>query len=435
MRTHLTAAAAVAICLLSTATPADAQSPQGDVCIEAGTLLAEPGRPAAREQTIRVSGGRITAIEPGFNRPNCGRVIDQRARYVLPGLIDSHVHILAENNPNSRLDAVTKTDGDRLIDGILFARRTVEAGFTTVADLSAGGEALYALRRGIAEGVVTGPRLLVAGRAVAHGGHGDIHGYRPDVMDAVRNVTGLCSGADDCRRAVREAVRGGADLIKITATGGVLSNTAAGLGQQMTDEEMRAIVQTARALGRRVAAHAHGKDGIESALRAGVDSIEHGTYLDDETIKLFRQTGAYLVPTAMAGEFVARAADDPNSGFTPAQRTKARAVGPLMAEMLRRAKAGGVKIAFGTDSGVSPHGQNARELEIMVAAGFTPTEALRSATVTAAENLRIFDETGTIVPGKAADIIAVDGDPTQTISVMRSGVRFVMARGRIAKAE
>lgn len=410
-------------------------APQGDICIEAGTLLAEPGRPALREQTVRVQSGRITAIEAGFGRPGCGRTIDQRARFVLPGLIDSHVHILWEGNPNSRLEAVTKSESDRLVDGTVFARRTLHAGFTTVADLSAGGEALFALRRGIAEGALEGPRLLVAGRAVAHGGHGDVHGYRQDVMDALRNERGLCSGADDCRRAVREAVRAGADLIKITATGGVLSNTASGLDQQMTDDEMRAVVETAHALGRRVAAHAHGKNGIEAALRAGVDSIEHGTYLDDETIRLFRQSGAYLVPTAMAGEFVARAAEDPNSGYTPAQRAKARAVGPTMAQMLRRAREGGVRIAFGTDSGVSRHGDNARELEIMVEAGFTPTEALRAATVTAADNLRVANETGTIAPGKAADIIAVDGDPTQNIALMRTNVRFVMARGRVAKDE
>lgn len=235
-------------------------------------------------------------------------------------------------------------------------------------------------------------------------------------------------------RAVRTQVRAGADVIKITATGGVLSNTAAGLAQQFTDAELAAIVEAGHRMGRRVTAHAHGVDGVNAFLRAGGDSIEHGTYLDDESIRLFRQTGAFLVPTLLAGDFVARVASSPNNFFTPAQTAKALEAGPKMLDMARRAHAGGVRIAFGTDSGVSAHGDNAQEFALLVRAGMTPLEAIRSATVVAAEHLGIASEAGRLAPGMPADLIAVGGDPLTDVTELER-VRFVMRGGRVYRQD
>ena len=243
-----------------------------------------------------------------------------------------------------------------------------------------------------------------SGSAVSvHGGHGDINGYREDIMHLLSSES-VCSGADDCMRAVRTQVRSGADIIKITATGGVLSNTAAGLGQQFSDAELAAIVDVAHRMGRQVTAHAHGADGINSFLRAGGDSIEHGTYLDDESIRLMRRDGVYLVPTLMAGDFVARIAAGPDNFFTPAQTAKALEAGPKMLDMARRAHEGGVRIAFGTDSGVSAHGDNAGEFALLVRAGLTPLEAVQAATVNAAHALGRGARGGRLAVCDAADV-------------------------------
>jgi imidazolonepropionase-like amidohydrolase len=292
---------------------------------------------------------------------------------------------------------------------------------------------VFGLRDAIAAGKVAGPRIIASGPAITPtGGHGDAQGYRAEVLDVLRSPM-ACNGADDCRRAVRQAVQGGADVIKITATGGVLSNIGAGLGQQLTDAELTAIVETAHALGRRVTAHAHSKDGIEAALRAGVDSIEHGSYGDSETFRLFRKTGAVLVPTVLAGVTVAEEAERPGTWMPAPVRAKARQVGPRMLETLRQAHLAGVRVAFGTDTGVSRHGDNARELELMVQAGFTPEEALAAATVGAAQHLRLDTVIGELTPGKAADIIAVNGDPLANISELRD-VDFVMKGGTVFKS-
>jgi imidazolonepropionase-like amidohydrolase len=277
---------------------------------------------------------------------------------------------------------------------------------------------------------VPGPRIIASGESVSiHGGHGDVNGYREDVMHLFTGQT-ICSGPEDCMRAVRLQVRAGADIIKITATGGVLSNTAAGLGQQFSDEELAAIVDAAHRMGRQVTAHAHGADGINSFLRAGGDSIEHGTWLDDESIRLMRREGVYLVPTLMAGDFVARIASGPDNFFTPAQTAKALEAGPRMLDMARRAHAGGVRIAFGTDSGVSAHGDNAGEFVLLVRAGLTPLEAIQTATVNAAAHLRISDQAGRIAPGMPADFIAVRGDPLSDVAELQD-VDFVMKGGEI----
>jgi imidazolonepropionase-like amidohydrolase len=267
-------------------------------------------------------------------------------------------------------------------------------------------------RDAIKAGRVPGPRIIAAGSPISvHGGHGDPGNGMPEDLVHVYRPTSVCSGADDCRRAVREQVRAGADVIKITATGGVLSPTAAGLAQQFSNEELKAIVEAAHSMGRKVTAHAHGADGINAFLRAGGDSIEHGTYVDAESIKLFKASGAWLVPTLMAGDFVVREAGRPNTYLLPAQRDKALIAGPLMLDMTRRAREGGVKIAFGTDTGVSAHGDNAGEFALMVKHGMTPAQALEAATVNAADLLGLSAEVGTLEPGKRADLVILDRNP------------------------
>ena len=404
--------------------------------VEAGRLLADPSNGVVqRDKTLVIRGNQVVEVRDGFvGDPSQGKVVDLRQAFVLPGLIDSHVHLTGQQNPNSRLEEVTLSDADQAMVGARYARRTLMAGFTTVADLGASNEAIFALRNAVKTGDVPGPRIIASGSSVSiHGGHGDINGYRDDVMHLLSSES-ICSGPEDCMRAVRTQVRAGADIIKITATGGVLSNTAAGLGQQFSDPELTAIVDSAHRMGRQVTAHAHGVDGINAFLRAGGDSIEHGTYLDDQSIRLFKSNGAWLVPTLLAGDFVARIASGPNNFFTPAQTAKALEAGPKMLDMARRAHEGGVKIAFGTDSGVSAHGDNAQEFALLVRAGLTPLEAIQAATVGAAEHLRISNEAGKIAPGMPADIVAVSGDPLSDVTELER-MRFVMKSGVVYRAD
>lgn len=411
---------------------ANAAEQSQQVFVQAGRLLSDPasGR-VERERTLIIAQGKVVEIRDGYHSaPEGGRTVDLRDSFVLPGLIDSHVHITSEGGPSSELEAVKKTAADRAMDGLMYAQRTLRAGFTTLADLGGDADAVIALRDAISSGRAFGPRIIAAGGVGAHGGHGDVHGYRPDVTDLFARP-GRCSGADDCRRAVRQAVQRGADVIKIASTGGVLSNTAAGLSQQMQDDELRAIVTTAHALGRRVVCHAHGTDGVNAALRAGVDSIEHGTYLDGESIKLMKANKTYLVPTLLAGATVAERAN--TAAWMPAPvRQKALEVGPKMVDMARRAREGGVQFAFGTDSGVSAHGDNAKEFALMVSAGFSPLDAIRSATVWGAKHNRIDNEVGTLTAGRMADLIAVKGDPLQDVTELER-VSFVMKSGKVAE--
>ncbi len=402
------------------------------VFVQAGRLLADPATGKVETaKTVVLENGKVARIVDGYVAEPGGRVVDLKDSFVLPGLIDSHVHLTGQQGPTSRLDNVIQSPADEAMVGAGYARKTLMAGFTTVADLGATNQAIFALRDGIKRGDVPGPRIIAAGSAVSvHGGHGDINGYSEEVMHVLR-PTSVCSGPDDCRRAVREQVWLGADIIKITATGGVLSNTAAGLNQQFSDAELQAIVETAHRMGRKVTAHAHGVDGINSFLKAGGDSIEHGTYLDADSIALFKKNGAYLVPTLMAGDFVYRIASGPANFLTPAQTAKALDAGPKMLAMARRAHDGGVKIAFGTDTGVSAHGDNAGEFALLVKAGLTPLEAIQAATVNAADHFSLSSEIGSLAPGKAADLIAVKGDPLKDVtelqhvtSVIKSGVVY-----------
>lgn len=433
--TLLAACAVLAASSVAAQTPAHGPvSPvEGTTFVHAGRLLADPATGVVqRDKTLVIEGNRVVDVRDGFVGE--GRIVDLRGSFVLPGLIDSHVHLTGEQNPNGRLEAVTQSNAEQAMVGARYARRTLMAGFTTVADLGATNESIFALRDAVRRGDVPGPRIIASGESVSvHGGHGDINGYREDIMHMFTGES-ICSGVEDCMRAVRLQVRSGADIIKITATGGVLSNTAAGLGQQFSDDELASIVGAAHRMGRQVTAHAHGADGINSFLRAGGDSIEHGTWLDDESIRLMRREGVYLVPTLLAGDFVARIASGPDNFFTPNQTAKALEAGPKMLDMARRAHQGGVRIAFGTDSGVSAHGDNAQEFALLVRAGMTPLETIQAATVNAAAHLRISQDAGRIVTGMPADLIAVSGDPLADVTELER-VRFVMRGGVVYRAD
>lgn len=412
--------------------------------IHAGTLLAVPGEAPLTEQTIVVKGRQIVSVLPGYQGEDAVEagaedkvtLHDLSGYTVMPGFIDGHVHLTFEFNSQLRLEAVQLSDADAAIRGAKHAKSTLMAGFTTVRDVGAGsGDAIFALRDGIEKGWIDGPRIFASGATVSvTGGHGDgTQGYRDDIAHLMTS-SAVCDGADECRHAVREQIRRGADHIKLTATGGVLSNTATGTEQQFTEEELDAIMSSAHAMGRKVTAHAHGKQGIESAIKAGVDSIEHGTYLDDRTIRLMKSNDVFLVPTALAGKTVSGWAAAPDSFLTPPQKAKALQVGPQMKDMVRRAHEGGVKIAFGTDSGVSAHGINAEEFALYVEAGMTPMEAIRTATVMGAANLGKSDMIGTIETGKRADIVAVSGDPLADIRELED-IDFVMKDGVVHKLQ
>jgi imidazolonepropionase-like amidohydrolase len=428
-------AAASAFALFTGSSFAQEAAPRVASVIHAGRLLADAstGRVLTEQSILVGADGNIIEIEAGYVEREGATVINQRNRFVLPGLIDSHVHLTGELGPDQLIEEVTLTASDGALRGAQNARTTLLAGFTTVADLGAANDAIFALRRAVAENRIPGPRIIASGFAITpDGGHGDANGYAPAIVDVLRSPA-ACSGADACRRAVRRQIQAGADIIKITATGGVLSNTAAGVEQQFTDEELRAIVESAHAMGRRVTAHAHGAGGINAALRAGVDSIEHGSYTDQESLRLFRRGDAYLVPTILAGVTVEEMAAA-GGVLTPAQAEKAREVGTRMRQSIQNARRAGVHVAFGTDSGVSRHGVNAREFQFLVEGGYTPVQALRIATVDAADHLQLGGVAGRIAPGYSADIIAVDGDPTQDVTTLMN-VRFVMARGVTHKDE
>lgn len=428
LKTLLVAAAGFVLTAASLSNGAD-----DTTYVHAGHVLTVPGEGYRTQQTLVIKDGKITEVIAGYLQPKDGiEVVDLREAYVIPGLIDSHVHLLQERSPNTRLNALTYSEADYTLDGAMHAKRTLMSGFTTVQDVGGMGAAIFSLRDAIDQGKVPGPRIKAAGMAITPtGGHGDANGFSP-VLTRVFSGPNACDGADDCRRAVRQAIKEGADVIKITATGGVLSNTAAGIEQQFFDDELAAIVEAAESMGRKVTAHAHGKQGIEAALRAGVHSIEHGTYLDGETIRLFRRNDAVLVPTVLAGVTVTGWASEP--WLPEPSRVKAAEVGPRMLDMLTRARQGGVTVAFGTDTGVSRHGDNAKEFELMVQAGFSPEAAIRSATVIAAQHMNLGDTIGTLEVGKEADLIALDNDPLMDVTELMD-VDFVMKGGTIHKSE
>ncbi len=429
MLKHLLASAA-----FLAATPLAAQAPADSVTvIHAGTLHVEPGKAPRRNASVIVRGRTIAEVRDGFVDVPGARVVDLRTATVLPGLIDSHVHLGGlDDRLQDRLLENIRDNEDEAFTALLNARKTLLAGFTTVRDLGGDPRLILSLRDAVNAGEFAGPTILSAARMVSvSGGHGDgRNGRNRDLASLVPDHTNTCNGPDDCRRATREQIGQGADIIKFAATGGVLSNVPGGLGQQMMDDEMRAVVMTARTFGRKVAAHAHGVDGINAALRAGVDSIEHGTFTNDETFRLYKQSGAYYVPTLLAP--AAALADGQRGALTPAQFEKARAAAGNAEKSFGDAIRRGVKIAFGTDTGVSPHGRNAEEFALMVRNGMSPALAIRSATVDAAELLGLSARIGTIEPGKDADIIAMSGDPTADVRLLEK-VDFVMKHGRVHK--
>lgn len=402
--------------------------------IHAGELLAVPGMAPKSEQTVVITDGKITQVLSGYRAASDfgedATAIDLKDQFVMPGMMDMHVHIQMELGPNSDSQRLRMSDADIGMQSVHYARETLMAGFTTVRDLGAQPAQLYALRDGVEKGWIAGPRIIGSGGVSVTGGHGDVDGMRADLLEKYTSKT-ICDGAADCRRATRRAVKFGADVIKITATGGVLSDTNTGTGQQMTNDELKEVMDTAHGLGRKVAAHAHAAEGINAALRAGVDSIEHGSYADEETIRLFKETGAYLVPTLLAGDTVVKMAS--NSNFmSPAIKAKALRVGGDMMEHFAVAYREGVNIAFGTDSGVSKHGTNADEALLMKQAGMSEADILKSATVNAADLIDMSAMLGTLETGKIADIIAMDKSPLEDIAAL-TDVSFVMKSGTVYK--
>lgn len=405
--------------------------------IHAGTLLAVPGEPTKAEQSLVIHNGIIVEIRDGYIGPGdldvegeVEMIHDLMDKFVLPGLIDMHVHLTGQIGPGSRTEGFYMEDSEIALRASMFALRTLKAGFTTVRNAGADPTIMIGLKNSIEKGYVLGPRIIYANPVIINGGHGDASGFRAELMDFIQSDS-VCTGAVECAKSTRNAIKLGGDWIKVAATGGVLTNTNTGTGQQMTNEELEAIVAAATAMGRKVAAHAHGADGIKAALRAGVATIEHGTMMDDEAIELFLETGAYYVPTILAGHTVMEIAKNTDI-LPPKIAEKALLVGPMIQDAVRRAHEGGVKIAFGTDSGVSKHGDNAKEFELMVAAGMTPEEAIISATINAADALDMSDQIGTLEVGKSADLIGVSGDPREDVSELMD-VDFVMIKGKIAK--
>jgi len=352
----------------------------------------------------------------------------------LPGLIDMHVHLTSQSSPRSYLDSFTLNNVDFAFRSASFAKKTIDAGFTTVRNLGDDGIVTRSLRDAVNQGLVVGPRIFTAGKSLATtGGHADpTNGSRADLTGDPHAKQGVVNGPIEARKAVRQRYKERADLIKITATGGVLSTAKSGQNPQFMEDELEAIIDAANDYGFKVAAHAHGADGMKRAIRAGVASIEHGTLMDDETRQLMRQNGTYLVPTILAGEFVAEKAEI-DGYFPEIVRPKARSIGPQLKANFTKAVEAGVKIAFGTDSGVSAHGDNAREFKLMVDNGMSEIEAIRAATVYAADLLGESETLGSLELGKAADIIAVNGNPLDDISLLEQ-VDFVMKGGEVIKS-
>ena len=426
MMCHRVAAAA---CSLALAGAADAAT-----LIHAGRLIDGVSDAPRERQTVVVDGDRIAAVESGFRVAAAGDlVIDLASATVMPGLMDMHVHLTSEYSRRSEIDSVRKGEADRAYDSVPFAERTLLAGFTTVRNVGDQFNVSIALRRAIEEGKIRGPRVFTSGRSIGStGGHADAsNSWGPFLYSDDPRLNTVCNGPDSCREAVRQRYKDGADSIKITATGGVMSIAKSGTAPQFTDEELAAIIATAHDYGLKVAAHAHGTEGMKRAVRAGIDSIEHGTLMDDETMRLMKQQGTHYVPTISAGRWVYDKAQDPTY-FPAIVRPKALAIGPVIQTTFAKAWRAGVTIMFGTDCGVCEHGSNGREFTYMVEAGMPIMAAIRSATIVPARYLGIDDRLGSIEAGKLADIVAVPGDPMTDASVMER-VSFVMKEGVVYK--
>ena len=404
-----------------------------DILIHAGRLLDTEAGAVREAVTVRVADNRIAGVSDGYAAPGEGdEVVDLTASTLMPGWIDMHVHIASERSPTSGIDRFRLDPADAALRATRYAERTLLAGFTTVRDLGTYARVAQALRDAIAGGWVVGPRIYTAGKSLATtGGHADSNvGVNQELTRDLGPADGVVNGVDDAYKGVRARYKEGADLIKITATGGVLSEARSGENAQFTVEEVEAIVAAAADYGFKVAAHAHGSEGMKRAVLGGVHSIEHGTYMTDEIMALMRERGTYHVPTIAAGKFVAEKAEV-EGYFSETVRPKAAAIGPGIQDTFARSWRAGVPIAFGTDTGVSPHGENWREFVYMVEAGMPPMEAFQSATVAAADLLGT-DELGRIEAGMLADIVGVPGDPLKDIALVGE-VHFVMKDGVIHK--
>jgi imidazolonepropionase-like amidohydrolase len=400
--------------------------------IYCGQLVDVKNQSMLKEMTIITDGNKIVDLQKGYTAAGSGdKIIDLKKLTVMPGLIDMHVHMESETGPNKYLEGFTWNAGDFAFQSIVFAEKTLMAGFTSVRDLGGSGVNI-SLRNAINKEWVVGPRIYTAGKSIATtGGHADpTNNYRKDLMGDPGPKEGVVNGVEDCAKAVRQRYKEGSDLIKITATGGVLSMAKDGSGAQFTEEEIKAIVSTAKDYGFKVAAHAHGAEGMKRAVLAGVNSIEHGTYMSEEVMDLMKQKGTYLVPTIIAGKSSADSAKKP--GYYPEiVKAKALVVGNYIQATFGKAYKRGVKIAFGTDAGVYAHGKNWIEFQYMTEAGMPILEAIKTATVNAADLLGD-DRLGSIEKDKLADIIAVDGDPVKDVSSM-GRVKFVMKNGTVYK--
>jgi len=436
IRRGVLAAAVAAIGLL--AASATARQPAADIIIiHAGTLLDRPGQAPRRNASLILRNGRIETVRDGFvpvSEIPGARVVDLSDKFVLPGLIDSHVHLDSDRaGVEGQLSAMTDSPASFAYEAAWNARKTLMAGFTTVRNLGNSDGVTLALRDAVAMGRVPGPRILDAGASISTtAGHmDDALGFKDDLYP-IFDRSNLCDGTESCRMAVRRQIGRGVDVIKIATTGGVNSRIGSGIGIQMFDDEAKALIETAHLYGKKVAVHAHGADGVRLALRHGADSIEHGTMMDEEIIKLFLKSGAYYVPTlSTVNGYIERLAKDPDA-YSPAVKAKIEWRIRITGESIRLCYPRGVKIAFGTDAGVSKHGRNADEFEAMVKYGMTPMAAIVAATVNAADLLGLGAEIGTLEPGKQADLIAVDGDPLTDVTVLKR-VAFVMKGGVVYK--
>ena len=400
-----------------------------------GTLIDGKSDKVQSEMTIVIEGDKIIDVQKGYAKMNKKDIyIDLKDKTVMPGWFDMHVHLEGESNPKRYMERFTSNEADVAFQSAVYAKRTLMAGFTTVRDLGGSG-VNTALRNAVNKGLVVGPRIYSAGKSIATtGGHADpTNGMKHLLMGDPGPEAGVVNSYDEAKKAVRQRYKNGADVIKITATGGVLSVAKDGKGPQFTMDELRGIVEAANDYGFVTAAHAHGAEGMKRAVEAGINSIEHGTMMTDEIRGLMKKHGTYYVPTITAGKYVAAKAEV--EGFYPEIiRPKAREIGPKIQATFAKTYKAGVNIAFGTDAGVFPHGENAKEFGYMVEVGMKPMEAIQSATMGAATLLRVDDKLGSVEAGKIADLVATDKNPLDDIHTTEN-VRFVMKAGVVYKKE